>query len=68
MNYANLTKREIQVLKLICDENTTKQAAHHLSIKPETVAYHRKNIMFKTGANNVIGLFKWALKNELYNL
>ena len=61
----HLTYRELQVLRLICKERRTVEIAKHLEITPKTVETHRRHIMLKLNIFNVIGLYKWAVKNEL---
>lgn len=43
----NLTKRELQVLKLISEGNTDKEIAEELYLSPNTIRTHRKNIRQK---------------------
>ena len=57
-----LTKREVEILKLITEEYTTNQIADTLFISLHTVESHRKNIMKKTKAKNMAGLIKHAIK------
>lgn len=52
----HLTHREQIVLAQIVKGATSKEAARHLDISPRTVEFHRKNIMRKLGARNVIDL------------
>ncbi|MBK9420174.1 MAG: response regulator transcription factor [Flavobacteriales bacterium] len=58
--YTALTKREKQVVQLICMERTTMEIATALNISPETVNSHRKNIMIKLDVRNIAGLVKYA--------
>lgn len=58
-----LTKREIEVLKLIVDEKTSIEIADALSISVRTVETHRKNISQKTHVRNPIGLVKYAIQS-----
>lgn len=58
-----LTKREIEILDLICQEKTTDEIAEILFISPKTVNGHRNNLLQKTGARNVAGLVVYAMKN-----
>ena len=51
-----LTKREIEVLKLITQALSNKEIARELYISDQTVSVHRKNIMRKLGVNNTAGL------------
>lgn len=56
----NLTKRELEILRLITRAMSNKQIAHELYISDQTVSVHRKNIMKKLGVNNTAGLIKVA--------
>lgn len=60
-----LTQREIEILKLICEEKNTREIAEELFISLHTVETHRANLMQKTGSRNLVGLVKWALENEI---
>lgn len=60
-----LTPREKEILKLICESYTTKQIAEALFISANTVESHRKNLLAKTGSKNSIGLVKFAYENQL---
>lgn len=60
-----ITERELEVLKLLAQELTSKQIAEKLFISERTVETHRKNLMRKTGANNAIGLVRYAYSHKL---
>ncbi|MBL7701802.1 MAG: response regulator transcription factor [Ferruginibacter sp.] len=60
-----LTKREVEILKLICSEFSNSEIAARLFISVGTVDTHRKNIMGKLGVNNTVGMVRFALKNNL---
>lgn len=62
------TKREIEVLELICKQYTTNAIGEKLFISPRTVEGHRNNLLLKTEAKNVAGLVIYALKNKLVSL
>lgn len=62
---ADLTPRERDILLLIVQEHTTREIAEKLFISPKTVENHRINLMQKTGARNLAGLVKYALKHGL---
>lgn len=57
-----LTKREIDVVKLIADGKSTPQIAEELFIAHSTVETHRRNLIDKTGVPNSKALIKWAIK------
>lgn len=60
-----LTNRELEIIRLISNEQTNRQIASQLSISERTVETHRKNIFRKTGTNNMVGLLKYAYANHL---
>ncbi|MBU2939032.1 response regulator transcription factor [Lacinutrix sp. C3R15] len=62
------TKREIEVLELICKQFTTNEIGEKLFISPRTVEGYRNNLLLKTEAKNVAGLVIYALKNKLVSL
>lgn len=66
LNY--LTKREAEVLKLICDQKTTNEIAEALFISPRTVEGHRNNLLLKTESKNVAGLVVFAFQHKIVAL
>lgn len=62
----SLTKRELEVLKLVGQAMTNKEIASELYISDQTVSVHRKNIMRKMGASSSAGLIKIAYENNLF--
>ncbi len=60
-----LTAREIEVLKLICQQMTNEEIAIKLGISARTVNSHRHNMMVKIRVNSVVGLVKYAVKAKL---
>ena len=65
MKTANLTIRELEILKLIESEKNNKDIAAQLYISERTVETHRKNIYRKTNTNSIIGLIKYAYVNKI---
>lgn len=61
----NLTKREIEILRLISQAFSNKEIAKELFISDQTVSVHRKNIMRKLSVSNIAGLIKIAYDNHL---
>lgn len=53
-----LSTRELEILAYLKDGFTNKQIAQKLFISEFTVKTHRKNIMSKMEANNIVGLLK----------
>jgi DNA-binding NarL/FixJ family response regulator len=62
---SKLTKREIEILKLIAMELSNKQIAEKLFISIKTVDSHRQNLLHKLNVKNTVGLVKAAYKLKL---
>jgi DNA-binding NarL/FixJ family response regulator len=60
-----LTARELEILKLVCEEYTTANIAEKLFISPRTVETHRKKILEKTHSKTIVGLIKYAFENNI---
>lgn len=64
----NISKREIEVLKLIALGHTNEEIAEKLHISPPTVRTHRANLLTKTGCGNTASLVMYAIKNKLVEI
>jgi DNA-binding NarL/FixJ family response regulator len=60
-----LTPRELEILKLIAEANTSKQIAEMLVISVKTVERHRANILEKLGMRDRVELTRYAIKRGL---
>ena len=60
-----ITRREREVLRLVCEGFRTKKIADQLGISPHTVECHRRNIMHKFKIRNAAKLVKFAKENHL---
>lgn len=60
-----LTKRELEIIKLIVKEYSSAEIAEQLFISLGTVETHRHNIFKKLQVKNSIGVVKFALKYKL---
>ncbi len=63
-----LTSREEEILKLICQEFTSSEIANKLYISIRTVEGHRKNLLEKADVRNTAGLVLYAMKNGIIEL
>ncbi|MCL7986619.1 response regulator transcription factor [Sphingobacterium sp. lm-10] len=61
-----LTKREIEIVVLICQEFTNQEIADQLFLSKRTIESHRQRILDKTGLKNTVGLVIYALANEIF--
>ena len=63
-----LSRREIEVLKLVALGNTNKEIADSLSISTHTVISHRKNLTEKTGVKTISGLTMYAVIKQIIDI
>ncbi|MEA3450637.1 MAG: response regulator transcription factor [Bacteroidota bacterium] len=63
-----LTKREKEILELICKGYSNVNMAKKLNISQKTVDGHRTRLLDKTGAKNSANLVMFALKNNIVDL
>jgi DNA-binding NarL/FixJ family response regulator len=59
---AVLSPAEVDILKLICAEQTNKEISDKLNISVKTVENYRNKLLSKTGSKNVVGLVTFAIK------
>ena len=62
---ANLNDKDILILKLMCEEKSTKEIADIVDLSPRTVEAIRDKLKVKTGAKSTAGLIMYAVKNNL---
>lgn len=63
-----LSPRELEVLQLLAEGNSTKELAYQLHISIKTVETHRKNISVKLGIHSVAELTKYAVREGLTSI
>lgn len=64
---ANLNDKEMLILKLMCEEKSTKEIADIVDLSPRTVEAIRDKLKVKTGAKSTAGLIMYAVKNNILN-
>lgn len=64
-NNPHLTNREVEIIRLIENENSNKKIADMLFISERTVETHRKNIFRKTHTQSIVGLLKYAYEHKI---
>lgn len=60
-----LTRRELEIIKLLAMGKTSQQASAELSLSSHTVDTHRKNIFRKLEINNIADLVRFAHDNKI---
>lgn len=60
-----LSERELEVLKLICEEKTAGEIAKEIFLSPRSVEGIRQRLIEKVGVRNSAGLVMFAVKNGI---
>ena len=60
-----LTKREQDVLKMICEEKTAAEIGKEIFLSPRSVEGIRQRLIEKIGVRNMAGLVMFAVKNAM---
>jgi DNA-binding NarL/FixJ family response regulator len=60
-----LTSRQREVIQLLADGKSMKEAANVLNLAPRTVAFHKYHIMEMMGLKTTANLVRFALKNHI---
>ena len=61
----HLSAREIEILRLICEEHTNKEIAQKLFLSTRTIEGHRNRMLLKTQSKNTAGLVLYAVINNI---
>ena len=60
-----LTEKETRILKLMCEEKSTKEIADMVDLSPRTVEAIRDKLKTKTGVKSMAGLVMYAVKHGI---
>jgi len=63
-----LTEREIEIIKMVCQEKSTAEIADVLRITYRTVETHRNRLIKRLNMKNFIGVILFAIKSDLIHL
>jgi DNA-binding NarL/FixJ family response regulator len=63
-----LNDREIEVLKLVCQECSNQEIADKIFLSVRTVEGYRARLFEKTGSKNLVGLVIFAIKREIISV
>jgi DNA-binding NarL/FixJ family response regulator len=64
----DLTRREKEVLELICKGYSNQEISDELFISQRTVERHRSSLLYKTESKNSVSLVVYAIKNGLVKI
>lgn len=62
---SRLTAREREIVQLLAEGRTSKEAATSLGVSAKTVEAHRANIMNKLNIHSVTELVRYAIRNQI---
>lgn len=63
-----LSKREMEILELVCVGKSNEEIAENLFISKRTVENHKTNLIQKTDTGNTVNLVIYAYKNKLVEI
>ncbi|HYM95314.1 MAG TPA: LuxR C-terminal-related transcriptional regulator, partial [Chitinophagaceae bacterium] len=61
-----LTQKEIEIIKLVCEQYASKEIAEMTSLAFRTVEKYRASILQKTKSKNMVGVVIYAIKHGIY--
>jgi len=64
-NSSGLSEREVEVLRAICEGESTKDIANRLMVSVKTIETHRRRMMEKLGIFSVAELIKHAIRQGI---
>jgi DNA-binding NarL/FixJ family response regulator len=62
---AQLNEKETTILRLMCEEKSTKEIADIVDLSPRTVEAIRDRLKVKTGSKTTAGLIMYAVKHKI---
>ena len=62
-----ISKKELQFLKLCCSELTYKEIADQMFVSPRTVDNYREALFLKLNLKSRSGLVLYAIQNGIFN-
>ncbi|WP_176112876.1 response regulator transcription factor [Sediminibacterium ginsengisoli] len=60
--------KEIQIIKLICRQYSTREIGEKMGISHRTIEGCRERILEKTKAKNMVGIAIYAIKNGIHKI
>lgn len=61
----HLSEKELEIIRLICEEYSNKEIAEKLFLSHRTIDTYREKIMQKIGAKNTAGVVMYAVKHDI---
>jgi len=65
---ASFTSKELEVIRFICEQHTSKEIGENLFVSTRTVEWYRKIIMEKMRVKGTAGIVIYAIKNNIFKI
>jgi DNA-binding NarL/FixJ family response regulator len=62
------SKQELEIIRMICEEKTSKEIGDRLNISARTAEEYRQKIKEKMEVKNTVGMVIYAISNNLFRL
>ena len=62
------SEREVEVIKMICDQFSNKEIAEKLNLSIRTIEGYREKILEKMEVHNTAGIVVYAIKTSIYQI
>jgi len=62
------TEKELEVMKLICEQFSNKEMAARINLSSRTIEGYREKLLEKTHSRNTVGIVIYAIKNGIYEV
>jgi DNA-binding NarL/FixJ family response regulator len=62
----SFNEREIEILKLLCKEYSTREISDALFVSIKTIELYRQKLLTKTNSKNIAGLVVYAIEKGFY--
>lgn len=62
------TSKEIDIIRLLCKQLSTKEISTHLGLSERTVEKYRSKITRRIGGKNIVAVIRFALQNGIIQL
>jgi DNA-binding NarL/FixJ family response regulator len=66
--FGTLTRRELEILKILAEGNSVKEIASALNLSVKTVEAHKFNLMRKLDIHNKAHLVQYAIQKKIIRL
>jgi len=65
LSQVQLTPRELEIVQLLAEGKTSREAGASLGISTKTAETHRSNVMRKLALRSIAELVRYAIKNKI---